>query len=111
MLPVIFSTLVLAGVAVGQSQPSTNATCSPAFAWASNSLGQSPCLVAAYLGSVCDNGLFMVPALANDLSSYQGPDCGTSQQMRVQLRLLLTAQRVRGLPIWKGFNVRSISVG
>ncbi|KAJ7271977.1 hypothetical protein B0H12DRAFT_673294 [Mycena haematopus] len=67
----IFSTLVLAGIAAGQ--PSTNATCSPSFAWASNSLGQSPCLVAAYLGSVCDDGLFLVPALNNSLDFYQGP--------------------------------------
>jgi len=71
MLLVTFSTLVLAGITAGQ--PSTNATCSSSFAWADNSLGQSPCLVAAYLGSVCDEGLFRVPALANDMSFYQGP--------------------------------------
>ncbi|KAJ7940440.1 hypothetical protein B0H13DRAFT_11869 [Mycena leptocephala] len=66
MLPAIFSTLVLAGLTV--AQPSTNATCSPSFAWSFNSLKQSPCLVAAYLGSVCDQG-----PLADDLSYYQGP--------------------------------------
>ncbi|KAJ7905709.1 hypothetical protein B0H14DRAFT_22147 [Mycena olivaceomarginata] len=83
MLPFIFVTLTsLAAIAAGQ--PSTNATCSPSFAWAANSKGQSPCLVAAYLASVCDDGLFLVPALANNLSYYQGPtvaqanSCGCS---------------------------------
>ncbi|KAJ7172289.1 hypothetical protein C8R46DRAFT_143001 [Mycena filopes] len=73
MLSVILSSLILAGITSAQSGPSTNATCSSSFAWASNSLGQSPCLVAAYLGSVCNDGLFMVPALLNELSFYQGP--------------------------------------
>ncbi|KAJ7046997.1 hypothetical protein C8F04DRAFT_217305 [Mycena alexandri] len=73
MLPVILSSLVLAGITYAQSGPSTNASCSPSFAWASNSLHQIPCLVAAYLGAVCDDGLFMVPALQNELSFYQGP--------------------------------------
>lgn len=71
MLPAIFSTLVLAGLTA--AQPSTNATCSSSFAWSFNSLKQSPCLVAAYLGSVCHDGEFMVPALADDLSYYQAP--------------------------------------
>ncbi|KIK98729.1 hypothetical protein PAXRUDRAFT_133604 [Paxillus rubicundulus Ve08.2h10] len=44
-------------------QPATlaqesNATCQPRFAWADNSLGQSPCIVAPYLESQCfTNGL------------------------------------------------------
>ncbi|KAJ6525641.1 hypothetical protein B0H19DRAFT_1198149 [Mycena capillaripes] len=71
MLLVIFSTLVLAGITAGE--PSTNATCSPSFAWSLNTLGQNPCLVAAYLGSVCDDGLFVVPALPNNLGVYEGP--------------------------------------
>ncbi|KAJ7724450.1 hypothetical protein DFH07DRAFT_263738 [Mycena maculata] len=71
MFLVALSTFVLTGVAA--TGPSTNATCSSSFDWSFNSLGQSPCLVAAYLGSVCDDGLFVVPALINDLSYYQGP--------------------------------------
>ncbi|KAJ6623490.1 hypothetical protein B0H10DRAFT_796250 [Mycena sp. CBHHK59/15] len=80
MLLAAFSTLVLVGVTAGQS---TNATCSSNFDWTFNSLEQSPCLVAAYLGSVCNN-VFMVPALVNDMSYYQGPtvaqanSCGCS---------------------------------
>ncbi|KAF8212033.1 hypothetical protein K438DRAFT_1224147 [Mycena galopus ATCC 62051] len=71
MLSAAFLTLVLAGIAVGQ--PNTNATCTPSYAWASNSLGQTPCLVAAYLGSVCDDGLFLVPALASPTDTYAAP--------------------------------------
>jgi hypothetical protein len=114
MLPFIFVTLTsLAAIAAGQ--PSTNATCSPSFAWVSpgwfpfrcilshgvlqadNSKGQSPCLVAAYLASVCDDGctqfalkaeavasrnftVFLVPALPNELSSYQGPTVAQANQ-------------------------------
>ncbi|KAF7368847.1 hypothetical protein MVEN_00210100 [Mycena venus] len=71
MLPVVFSTVLLASIAA--AQPSTNATCSSSFAWSFNSLRQSPCLIAAYLASVCDDGLFMVPALVDNLSYYNGP--------------------------------------
>ncbi|KAJ7904954.1 hypothetical protein B0H13DRAFT_2334400 [Mycena leptocephala] len=71
MLPAVFSTVILASIAA--AQPSTNATCSSSFAWSFNSLRQSPCLIAAYLASVCDDGLFMVPALVDDLGYYHGP--------------------------------------
>ncbi|KAF7294789.1 hypothetical protein MIND_01016600 [Mycena indigotica] len=57
----------------GADGVSTNATCSSAFAWSFNSLGQTPCLVAAYLGSTCNNGLFMVPALTSQNNGYIGP--------------------------------------
>ncbi|KAJ7097753.1 hypothetical protein B0H15DRAFT_822516 [Mycena belliarum] len=67
---VVFSSLVFAGITTAQT---TNATCSPSFQWAYNSLNQSPCLVAAFLASVCNDGQFMVPALINDLSFYTGP--------------------------------------
>jgi len=52
--------------------PSTNATCSSSFNWSFNSLGQSPCLVAAYLGSVCNNGEFTVSAISAS-QIYEGP--------------------------------------
>ncbi|KAH9980992.1 hypothetical protein BGW80DRAFT_1441597 [Lactifluus volemus] len=44
-----------------------------AFPWMSNSLGQSPCLVAAYLAAVCNNGAFDIPPLFPG-NSYRGPD-------------------------------------
>jgi len=44
----------------------------PAYDWSFNSLNQSPCVVASYLGGVCNSGLFSVPPLANG-SLYLGP--------------------------------------
>ncbi|KAJ7641508.1 hypothetical protein FB45DRAFT_900379 [Roridomyces roridus] len=67
----ILSTLLFGGVVAAQS---TNATCDKSFDWSLNSRGQSPCLVAAYLGSVCSSdGLFIVPALPPNSIAYQGP--------------------------------------
>ncbi|KAF7363632.1 hypothetical protein MSAN_01020300 [Mycena sanguinolenta] len=107
MLPAIFSTFVLARIALGQ--PNTNATCNPSFAWASNSLRQSPCLVAAYLGSVCDDGLFFVPALDNSLSFYQGPtvaqanSCGCSSAFYSLLGACAQCQSAQVLS-WSAFS-------
>lgn len=42
------------------------------FAWAFNSLQQSPCLVAASLAAVCNNGSFSIPPLLQE-NSYTGP--------------------------------------
>ncbi|KAF8261139.1 hypothetical protein EI94DRAFT_1746677 [Lactarius quietus] len=42
------------------------------FAWSYNSLHQNPCLVAAYLAAVCNNGAFVIPALLPQ-NSYAGP--------------------------------------
>ncbi|KAH9971460.1 hypothetical protein BJV74DRAFT_244694 [Russula compacta] len=47
-------------------------TCNPSWSWSSNSLGQSPCTVAAFLQGVCDNGVFTIPDLIPD-DSYVGP--------------------------------------
>ncbi|KAH9992127.1 hypothetical protein BJV77DRAFT_1003629 [Russula vinacea] len=47
-------------------------TCSASWSWTSNSLGQSPCEVAAYLQGVCDNGVFSIPVLVPG-DSYVGP--------------------------------------
>ncbi|KAJ7632800.1 hypothetical protein FB45DRAFT_913531 [Roridomyces roridus] len=69
-LRLILSTLLLAGVTVAQS---TNATCGQSFDWSLNTLRQSPCLVAAYLGSACNPDDFFVTALTNDLQFYTGP--------------------------------------
>ncbi|KAH9958294.1 hypothetical protein BC827DRAFT_609932 [Russula dissimulans] len=43
------------------------------FTWSYNSLDQNPCLIAAYLAAVCNNGEFSVPALLPQ-HSYNGPN-------------------------------------
>ncbi|KAK0210848.1 hypothetical protein DFS33DRAFT_332507 [Desarmillaria ectypa] len=50
----------------------TNATCVSSYGWANNTLGQSPCLVAAYLQTACLNTTFIVPALPEG-THYTGP--------------------------------------
>ncbi|KAF8746893.1 hypothetical protein RHS02_00620, partial [Rhizoctonia solani] len=45
---------IISQVAGGTSGQQTNATCDKSFDWASNSKGQSPCLVAAYLQGQCN---------------------------------------------------------
>ncbi|KDQ16730.1 hypothetical protein BOTBODRAFT_30646 [Botryobasidium botryosum FD-172 SS1] len=50
-------------VARAQLTASTNATCSPAFSWTTNSKGQNPCLVVAYLSAQCANIPWIVNAL------------------------------------------------
>ncbi|KAH9952298.1 hypothetical protein BGW80DRAFT_1260935 [Lactifluus volemus] len=61
----LFSQLVLAQIVV---QP----TCPQAWSWSFNSLGQNPCIVAAYLQGACDNGVYTIPKL-NPGDSYTGP--------------------------------------
>jgi len=47
-------------------------TCSQEWSWTSNSVGESPCAVAAALQGVCNSGAFEIPPLdSND--SYIGP--------------------------------------
>ncbi|KAJ7510060.1 hypothetical protein B0H11DRAFT_1173923 [Mycena galericulata] len=112
MFLVVLSALVFAGLATSQN---TNATCSSSFDWSLNSLGQSPCLVAAYLGSVCDDGLFMVPALTNDLSYYQGPTvaqanaCACSSIFYSLLSACSDCQSGKVLT-WSEFNVNCTTV-
>ncbi|KIM86564.1 hypothetical protein PILCRDRAFT_4486 [Piloderma croceum F 1598] len=45
------------------AQITTNAICQPSYSWMSNSLGQNPCLVTAYVEGVCNNGQWNVPKL------------------------------------------------
>ncbi|KAI0293052.1 hypothetical protein BC826DRAFT_1097725 [Russula brevipes] len=69
-LLVIFSALFIIGSAhalvSAPNCPDSN------FAWSFNSLGQSPCLVAAYLAAVCNSGSFVISALLPQ-NSYTGP--------------------------------------
>ncbi|KAL0946687.1 hypothetical protein HGRIS_012874 [Hohenbuehelia grisea] len=52
----------------------TNATCSPSFQWAFNSLNQSPCVIRAYLATLCSPN-WSVYALQPG-SRYIGPPSG-----------------------------------
>ncbi|CAK5269648.1 unnamed protein product [Mycena citricolor] len=81
MFPVLaFLTPLLFGAAASGQGVATNATCSAAsLQWAFNSRLQSPCVVAAYLGGVCDNGLFTVPALGPS-QEYLGPTVAQANQ-------------------------------
>ncbi|GJE90801.1 hypothetical protein PsYK624_069450 [Phanerochaete sordida] len=54
----------------------SSVTCNPSFAWANNNLGQSPCVIAAYIRSACETN----PADYNivpSLSGHYGPPTGT----------------------------------
>ncbi|KAH9980995.1 hypothetical protein BGW80DRAFT_1162355 [Lactifluus volemus] len=65
------SILLIIGSACAQiTAPNCTVT---VFPWMSNSLGQSPCLVAAYLAAVCNNGAFDIPPLLPG-NSYHGPN-------------------------------------
>jgi len=64
---------VLAGPAFAQVT-APNCTVS-GWDWTSNSLGQSPCYVAASLESTCNGGQFTIPALLSDYV-YVGPSVG-----------------------------------
>ncbi|TDL21525.1 hypothetical protein BD410DRAFT_840475 [Rickenella mellea] len=71
---VIVSALVVWVLATlpGALAQTTNATCLSTYAFLYNSRGQSPCLVAAYAGGVCDGGPYDVDAL--DVGThYAGP--------------------------------------
>jgi len=46
--------------------------CSTAWSWSFNSLGQTPCAVAAYLQGACHDGVFTIPNLGAG-NSYTGP--------------------------------------
>ncbi|KAK7685288.1 hypothetical protein QCA50_011651 [Cerrena zonata] len=63
----------------------TNATCLSSFEWTTNSWGQNPCLVGAYLLASCQsNGDWFIPSLNNLSTGYPGPNrqaansCGCS---------------------------------
>ncbi|KIO22341.1 hypothetical protein M407DRAFT_28136 [Tulasnella calospora MUT 4182] len=68
--------LALLPLIVGDAfaQGITNATCGTQYHWMNNALGQSPCLVAAYLSDVCAAGSWTIPALPSAGDSYSAPD-------------------------------------
>ncbi|KAH9047160.1 hypothetical protein EDB84DRAFT_1463058 [Lactarius hengduanensis] len=51
--------------------------CTAGWEWSSNSLGQNPCNVAAYLEATCGTGLFKIDPLPQG-SLYRGPDVSQS---------------------------------
>ncbi|KDQ09234.1 hypothetical protein BOTBODRAFT_191269 [Botryobasidium botryosum FD-172 SS1] len=61
----------------------TNATCLPAFSWMTNSMGQIPCLVSAFLSSDCFGGGWFVDALpAGGRGPYNVPTAANANQCR-----------------------------
>ncbi|KAG6377333.1 hypothetical protein JVT61DRAFT_15124 [Boletus reticuloceps] len=56
----ILATALFIVAPVGIVAQSSDATCLPSYDWMANSKDQSPCLVAAYLMSVCDGTGFVV---------------------------------------------------
>ncbi|OBZ75505.1 hypothetical protein A0H81_04290 [Grifola frondosa] len=52
----------------------STAICEPSFQWMFNSLGQSPCLVAAYVQGACEpNGQWTMSSLPGPTYGYLGP--------------------------------------
>jgi len=83
---VVLGSLALSAVLLGiaphvnaQAIGVTNVTCIPSFSWADNSLGQNPCLVAAYLQSQCTGTTFSMYSLQPGYY-YIGPTNDTSTQ-------------------------------
>ncbi|KAJ7063486.1 hypothetical protein C8F01DRAFT_79222 [Mycena amicta] len=106
MLGVLLSGLLIAAVTNGQG-PSTNATCKASFEWSYNSLGQTPCQVAAFLGAPCNDGIFFVPALVNATGFYTGPPgdspCGCSTVFYSVLSACAECQSGQVL-LWENFS-------
>jgi len=50
----------------------------PTTTWTFNTLGQSPCEVASYLGGTCFNGVYNVPPLNENQTLYSGPAAGSA---------------------------------
>ncbi|KAF8119670.1 hypothetical protein EV363DRAFT_1196404 [Boletus edulis] len=68
----ILATALFFVAPVGIVAQSSEATCLSTFGWMNNSKGQSPCLVAAYLISVCNVAPFVVQSLPPTFH-YNGP--------------------------------------
>lgn len=64
--------LLVSRVTHTQAQQLVYPGCPTSWNWSFNSLGQSPCAVAAYLQGVCNDGVFTIPNLDSG-NSYTGP--------------------------------------
>ncbi|KAJ3744833.1 hypothetical protein DFH05DRAFT_1491025 [Lentinula detonsa] len=60
---------------------SASCSASSSFDWSYNSLSQDPCTVATYLGAVCNNGQYTIPAI-NSTEFYSGPTSATQNECR-----------------------------
>lgn len=56
----LFALVVPHAVLASDAGIRTEAVCFPSYAWMNNTLGQSPCLVAAYLQAQCSSGVYNV---------------------------------------------------
>jgi len=103
VLPVILASKVL-------GQAFTNATCSKSTEWTFNDLGQSPCLVAAFVGGVCFDGDFSVFALKGPTDKYAiltGNGINTCECNAVFYNLIQACAFCQGSEIlsWSNFTV------
>ncbi|RDB21554.1 hypothetical protein Hypma_011740 [Hypsizygus marmoreus] len=91
------------------------ATCTDtAFQWTFNSLNQSPCVIASYLGGVCNNGQFNVPPLSVD-RVYLGPVPATANSCRCSsvfysLIAACSACQTREWLNWSSYNTNCSTV-
>ncbi|KAJ4487761.1 hypothetical protein J3R30DRAFT_3430893 [Lentinula aciculospora] len=81
---------------------------STGFDWSYNSLSQDPCTVATYLGAVCNNGQYTIPAI-NSTEFYSGPTSATQNECRcssVFYSLLMACAQCQGASIttWTSYN-------
>jgi len=73
--------VAIAAYAVAQSTEPIATCTNSSYAWTYNSLGQSPCVMTAWLGGVCNAGVFNVPPLESGLV-YLGPTAGSANGCR-----------------------------
>ncbi|KAJ7058722.1 hypothetical protein C8F01DRAFT_1302670 [Mycena amicta] len=67
----------LAGTLLDIRSVQTQARCEPTFDWADNSIGATPCLLAAYVWGACFTGTWDVPALTEG-NQYTNPNATTA---------------------------------
>ncbi|KAJ3906827.1 hypothetical protein F5879DRAFT_987004 [Lentinula edodes] len=79
LLTAIFALFLYVGHVHALDVASCNA--SAGFDWSYNSLSQDPCTVATYLGAVCNNGQYTIPAI-NSTEFYSGPTSVTQNECR-----------------------------
>ncbi|KAI0723520.1 hypothetical protein C8Q76DRAFT_398599 [Earliella scabrosa] len=96
-LTVVLAIVQYASLFSGSHAQMTDAECTSEFAWMSNSRGQSPCLVVAYLYVPCDGPTdAFTPRLTSSDSYYLGPrsqtECGCNTVMYSMLEACARCQ-------------------
>jgi len=100
---------------VAEAQSST-AICDAQFSWMTNSRGQNPCVVAAYMQGVCTGGAFTVSPLPLD-THYTGPtaalanpcQCSTVTYSLVSACGLCQERQIENWSLWS-FNCTTKSI-